>query len=93
MSDQIKSSIHELLLPTYNFSEQWFSTSLDQFIQKLSDEFSNKAETSNSVTIKSECFTALHDIQKSSKQGIEIFLDSLAKKFHTKKTAPIQVMK
>lgn len=79
----MKKNINIALLPLYTITEHWFSISLSQFADALTNDLIARAETANSVTVQSDCFTALHSLQKSTSEAIPLFISTLAKNFQT----------
>ena len=79
----MKQNIKITLLPLYTITEHWFSINLSQFSDALTNYLIARAETTNSVTVQSDCFTALHSLQKSTSEAIPLFITTLAKNFQT----------
>ncbi len=77
----MKQTINTFLNPIFTIAEQWFTISLSDFSNQLSEYLIDKSEKSNVTTIQSDCFTALHSINKSSNEAIDVFMASLAKNF------------
>ncbi|WP_198264307.1 DUF1631 family protein [sulfur-oxidizing endosymbiont of Gigantopelta aegis] len=81
----MKNNINASLAPLFNITERWFSVFLRQFSDRLTDELIDKAEQTTSVTVQSDCFTALHSLKNSVDEAIPLFIDSLSESFYTSK--------
>jgi hypothetical protein len=79
-------NINAALLPLFRISEQWFSNALNQFSGELTDNLIEKAESTKSIAVQSDCFTALHSLQKTSNEAIPVFNTTLAQYFQTSKS-------
>ncbi|MDX2506156.1 MAG: DUF1631 family protein [Gammaproteobacteria bacterium] len=79
----MKRSINQLLSPVYSIIEQWFSEHLIEFSEFAIAKLMEKSELSNSISIQSECFSAIHSIQAKTNSAIPVFISSLGNKFLT----------
>ena len=84
----MKHAISPLLSPIYALTEQWFSISLEQYVEQLNEALIEKAESSNSVSMQSNCFAALHNIKSKQNEAVKLFFASLGKHFCTSNNYP-----